>query len=82
MVIKLRSELRGQHVREAVFGGPDREHLALLGNLTMNIGEWQLFGAALLMGAKQTKGHLTVILEGDQEVVRALEIQPETAGVL
>ncbi len=28
------------------------------------VGEWQLFGAAMLLGADRTNGHLEVILEG------------------
>jgi hypothetical protein len=31
----------------------------LNGTLTFRIGEYQIFGAALLMGSKLTKGHLS-----------------------
>lgn len=60
MHLKLKAELLGEHVHEHVFVGPDRDHLALAGTLVMDIGQYQLFGAALLMGAKKTQGLLTV----------------------
>lgn len=69
MVIKLRSIRRGEHVHEGVFVGPDRDHLAFAGTLILRIGEWQLFEAALSLGAARTQGHLTVILEGSDAVV-------------
>ena len=70
MYLRLRSERKGSHVHQRVFVGPDSEHLALAGTLVMNIGEWQLFGAALLLGAKATKGHLTVDSPDEIEVVK------------
>ena len=55
MVIKLRSEKRGEHIHETVFMGVDRDHLQNAGVIVMRIGEWQMFGALLLMGAEQVK---------------------------
>ena len=69
MIIKLRSERRGAHVHELVFVGPDADHLALAGVLVFDVGQWQLFGAALKLGALQTHGHLWIVFEGDDEVV-------------
>ena len=71
MYLKIKSELLGAHVHERLFVGPDKEHLALAGTLVFDIGEWQLFGAALLLGAQQTQGNLIVECEGDKEVARA-----------
>jgi len=51
MVIKLRAEKLGEHIHETVFMGVDRDHLQNAGKIVMNIGEWQMFGALLLMGA-------------------------------
>lgn len=75
MIIKLKSELLGNHIHERVFVGPDEDHLALAGMLTFHVGEWQLFGAALLLGADCTKGHLRVITEGlkTEDELKALE---------
>lgn len=72
MIIKLRSELRGNHVHERVFVGPDADHLALAGKLVFHVGEWQSFGAVLLLGADQTRERINVITEGDEEVIRAI----------
>lgn len=69
MVIKIKSERKGEQVYDRIFVGPDEEHLALTGILVLYIGEWQEFGAALLLGAKQMHGRVQVILEGDDEVV-------------
>jgi len=43
----------GEHVRCSLFMNG-----ALCGRLTFRIGEYQIFGAALLMGSRLTKGHL------------------------
>lgn len=70
MIVKLRSRRSGIHVIEDVYVGPDAEHLAKAGTLTLDVGQWQIFGAALRLGAGHTHGQLEVILEGDQEVVQ------------
>jgi hypothetical protein len=69
MIIKLRDERRGPHIHTRVFIGEDEDHLKLTGTLIMDVGEWQLFGAALLMGAQQTKGNLIVQHPDDQKIV-------------
>ena len=69
VVIKLRSKRSGPHVHEDVFVGPDKDHMGLAGRLTFSVGEWQLFGAALKLGASKTGGQLEVVFEGDREVV-------------
>jgi hypothetical protein len=57
VVIKLRAEKLGEHIHETVFMGVDKDHLQNAGKIVMNIGEWQMFGALLLMGAEQVKRH-------------------------
>lgn len=69
MIIKLKAERRGEHVHERVFVGADEGHLALAGVLVMDVGQWQIFGAALALGAAQTRGRLRVLVEGDAAVV-------------
>ena len=69
MIIKLRDERRGEHIHTRVFIGEDKDHLALSGTLVFRVGEWQLFGAALLLGMEQMKGHLTVQHPDDQKIV-------------
>lgn len=69
LTLKLKSRRAGKLVREQVFIGPDADHLALAGILMFEVGEWQLFGAALLAGARQTHGQFVVVTEGDEAVV-------------
>lgn len=66
MIFKLLNErlvpASGEHVKTRLFVGEDEDHLAQVGELTFRVGEWQLFGAALKLGAAQTHGHLKVVL--------------------
>lgn len=82
MIIKMRSELRGEDkVVERILMGEDETHLKLVGSLTLTVGEWQLFGATLLLGAEHiTKTRLKIITEGDEEVVglKSVEKWPPT----
>lgn len=65
LVIKLRAKrLHGDIVEDTIFVGEKGHTLQNVGNLTFHLGEWQLFGAALMMGAKQTGGDLEVIPDG------------------
>lgn len=66
MVIKFRHKRLGDHVHVDCFVGEDGEKLALAGRLVLRFGEWQLVGAALGLGAKQTLGHLTFITEEEK----------------
>ena len=63
-VLKLRDEKRGDHVHTTFFCGPDNQTLRNLGTLVMDVGEYQLIGAALLLGAEATHGHLRVVSTG------------------
>lgn len=71
MIIRLRGERKGESVHERVFMGTDGEHLELAGTLVMSIGEWQTFGAALLLGAKQMNGQLVVESPDGKKIVGA-----------
>lgn len=70
MHIKIVSEAKGTHVHERVFVGVDEHHLALAGTLVFRIGEAQLFGTALLLGAEQMHGHLTVWTDPDGKALQ------------
>lgn len=73
MVVKLISARRGEHVEERVFVGPDADHLAYAGTLTLRVGEWQVFGALILEGRRHWPAsdwnRPTVLVEGDDQVV-------------
>ena len=70
VIVKLRSRREGVHVKEQVFVGEKEGALALAGELTFRIGEWQSFGAALGLGADRMNGNLKVIYEGSEAVVK------------
>ena len=71
LVIKLVSERTpDRRVLTRVFMGEKGFTLQCAGTLYMTIGEWQLHGAALMLGATKTHGRLKVICEGDAEVVK------------
>ena len=78
MIIKIYSELEGEHVHDRVFVGPDEDHLALAGTLAFRMGEWQSFGAALLLGAERMRGRVKVICKGDDRVVLEKNLSPST----
>lgn len=69
MIIRLRDVRKGDHIHTRVFIGEDVDHLALAGRLVFKVGEWQMFGAALLLGAQQTKGRLVVQHPDDLKIV-------------
>lgn len=57
LLVRVRDERRGHHVHTRVFVGHDADHLALSGTLVMDIGQWQAFGCALLIGADRLGPH-------------------------
>ena len=74
MIIKLRSaRTGGDQVREQIFAGPDVDHLQLAGEIVLTLGEWQAFGAALILGAGQMSGKLAIITDGHEQVVAVKE---------
>ena len=70
MLIRLRSTRKGDHVHEQVFMGKDADHIALTGTLVMDVGQWQTFGAALMLGAGCMRGQLVVESPDGDDVVR------------
>lgn len=67
MIAKITGKRNGHHVHSQVFMGEDVNHLALNGDLTFTVGEWQIFVASLMIGAKQSMGHLKVIVNDPLE---------------
>ncbi|MFH1634072.1 MAG: hypothetical protein ABIG63_08685 [Chloroflexota bacterium] len=62
MICKLRVDsVEGEHVHLKLFCGEQEGSLGKCGELIMRIGEYQLFGAALTLGASLSGGHLTMI---------------------
>lgn len=60
MTIKIRVDsANAEHVRVTVFAGENT--LANVGSLCLRVGKYQLFGAALAMGAERTNGALTIV---------------------
>lgn len=68
-VIGAKSVRKGDLVHETYFMGNEGQLLAKIGTLVMDIGSWQLFGAALLLGADKTLGPLKVIFQDQEEIV-------------
>ena len=63
LIIKLRHEKGGEHVRTTVFarwadGGDTFQNL---GTLTTDVGQYQLIWAALGLGADRTQNHLRIL---------------------
>ena len=56
-----------EHVRVSVRAGVRPGSLALAGELCLRIGEYQLLGAALLLGAERMQGQLKVETSGFPE---------------
>jgi len=63
-ILKLRHERRGDHIHTTFFCGPRGQTLRNLGTLIMDIGEYQIIGAALLLGVDQLDGRLLIESEG------------------
>lgn len=70
---ELRSIRKGEHIHTTVFSGIEGQTLANTGTLVQSIGEWQLFGALLGLGAKNSQAaqHAIVVFEGDKEIVES-----------
>jgi len=52
MILRVREEHVGKHIRCRFFMGPDEDHLALLGILHMDVHEWYPLHEALKVGGK------------------------------
>ena len=77
MVIRLRDQLLGRHCHTRVFIGKDQDHLELTGTLCMEIDQWQLFGAMLLLGAKGSNGRIELQLPDSDVMTKDIADQME-----
>lgn len=78
LIFRLVSTLEGGHVCLRLFEGHEGYTFECVGELRWSVekmGGWQLFGAALALGAERTRGHATVEIIGDREVVETLTAQ-------
>jgi hypothetical protein len=66
MIIKVISETLGGHVHERVFVGPDRDHLALAGELVFGEEEAIRFEGLLALAASASHGAHQFIFEAPQ----------------
>lgn len=65
MILKLRAEKRGKHIHETFFVAKEENRtFQNIGTLIMEMGEWQMVGVALLLGADKMNKHLKIIEEG------------------
>ncbi len=65
MIVKLVSrQTAGGRIEETVFVGEEGQTMQNAGTLLLDVGEWQAFGAALSLGARQMHGRLTVVFDG------------------
>ncbi len=71
MILKCISEKFSEHVHERFFVGPDVEHLAFAGELTLRTDEWLAFNKTLNAGA-ETRGELKFIHQADGETIERL----------
>lgn len=56
IIVKLKSDLLSENlIRETFFVGKHPRKLRNAGSITLNIDEWQLLGAAFLLGVDQIK---------------------------
>lgn len=60
----------GDRVRVGFFVGEDGTTLQHVGELLLHVGEWQLLGATLSMGAARAAGHMRFEVEGEHEALR------------
>ena len=73
MVIKLKPRVVGDVIKETVLIGVDEEHLEVSGELSYNsLGDWQLFGCALLIGADGMRGQVRVLNHESEEFINGL----------
>lgn len=66
--IKLRARTKGQYTRVTVFTGNEGETLANCGELTLRPGDYQLFGALLGLGTKNSSAAVHAVVTFDEEL--------------
>jgi len=76
-----RSSIEGGHIVDRFFFATNERTPELAGELRFSkrdeLGQWQLFGAALLLGAGLTHGRLQTTMEGDAAVLAAVSDEEE-----
>ena len=82
MILKITSDLEGDHIQSRFYIGEDEDLLVFIGGLTFRVGWWQIFGAALLMGAERTQGHLRVLIPDDKRIVEELAQRQRATEIL
>lgn len=60
-----------RHVKITLFMGHQGRTLANVGSLTMTVGEYQIFGACMSIGAGQSAGQLVVSFD-DEKFLRSI----------
>lgn len=61
-VLKIRVDSADEeHVKITLFAGEQGKTLSNIGNLCMSVGEYQIIGAVMSLGAKSSNGHLIMI---------------------
>lgn len=64
LTLKIFSEKREGRIHQTFRSVRDGKKTRNLGTLVLDIGEYQLIGAALLLGAERMQGPLEVVMEG------------------
>lgn len=71
MELKLRlKRTANNQIHVTFFIGEAGQTLQNAGSILVHIGEWQLFGAAVLHGSKIMQKHLSLLVEGEEEALR------------
>ena len=71
-IFKLRSAQYGELIHTTILSGNAGQTLANTGTLIQTMGDWQLFGAILKLGAESNKlirKAVLVILDGDAKII-------------
>lgn len=70
LIVRLRdTQEYGDRVCTRVFVGRDSDHLQLAGVLHLDVGEWQIIGAALLAGAAAFGADQMVVQTPDSQAL-------------
>jgi hypothetical protein len=62
--------LYDDEIQVTVFIGEKDTTVQRAGQLNLTVGEWQVFGAALLLGQERMQGQFITEVEGEEEALR------------
>lgn len=65
MIFKLRCARVGGHVDTRLFVGPDEDHLALSGRLSLRFDEYQLFLAVMELGTVESHNQFIHVFDNE-----------------